>query len=60
MGSLEVYHNLSESYKLNQKTSNQLYREKKTKYRVDCFVADHTESIKMILREDEIEKVHTQ
>ncbi|KAK2549132.1 hypothetical protein P5673_030506, partial [Acropora cervicornis] len=31
----------------------------KTKYRVECLVADHTESIKLLLWEDAIEKVHS-
>ena len=35
-----------------------VHREK-TKYRVECLVADHTESIKLILWEDAIEKVHS-
>ena len=35
-----------------------VHREK-TKYRVECLVADHTESIKIILWEDAIEKVHS-
>ena len=59
--SASLYDKVDIKVKVVTKSENKqpvVHREK-TKYRVECLVADHTESIKLILWEDAIEKVHS-
>lgn len=59
--SASLYDKVDIKLKVVTKSENKqpvVHREK-TKYRVECLVADHTESIKLILWEDAIEKVHS-
>ena len=59
--SASLYDKVDIKVKVVTKSENKqpvVHREK-TKYRVECLVADHTESIKLILWEDAIEKEHS-
>ena len=58
--SATLYDKVDIKAKVVTKSENKqsVVHKEKTKYRVECLVADHTESIKLILWEEAIEKVH--